>query len=173
MALLASLSYALGLHAEMKTLTVAQIVLRAVVVFSAALIMARLADKRVFSKKTPFDIILALILASMLSRAINGSAALVGSLVAGFVMVLLHRLLGWMACHWDLIGAAIKGRGDTLIEEGCVIERNMRRNHFSHEDLREDLRLRAATDDVSQVKSARMERNGEVSVVLRTKDGGD
>ncbi len=91
-----AISRALGLHPEMKNLTVAHVVLRAVAVFLAALIMARLADKPIFSKRTAFDIILALalILASMLSLAINGSAALSGSLVAGFAVVFLHRALG-------------------------------------------------------------------------------
>ncbi len=77
-----------------------------------------------------------------------------------------------MVCHWDLFGTFIKGHRDPFVEEGHVIVRNMQRNRFSREDLREDLRLRVSADDLSRVKSARMERNGEVSVVVRGNEDG-
>ena len=70
-----SLSLLLGLGAEPKDLTFIQISLRGVVVFIATLIMVRLGHKRSLSRKTAFDAVLLVILASVLSRAINGSAA--------------------------------------------------------------------------------------------------
>jgi hypothetical protein len=37
--------------------------------------MVRVANKRIFSKTTAFDAVLGFIMASMLARAVNGSAA--------------------------------------------------------------------------------------------------
>ena len=65
----------LGLGSEPKDLTFFQISLRGVIVFLATLIMVRLGHKRSLSRKTAFDAVLIVILASMISRAINGSAA--------------------------------------------------------------------------------------------------
>ena len=65
----------LGLSVEPKDLTFVQVSLRGIVVFLATLIMVRLGHKRPLAQKTPFDAILLVILASVLSRAINGSAA--------------------------------------------------------------------------------------------------
>ncbi len=42
--------------------------------FAAALVMVRSGDKRFFARKSAFDVILGFMLASVLSRAINGSA---------------------------------------------------------------------------------------------------
>src|SRR5438552_1470177 len=65
----------LGLGARPEELTFVQISLRGVVVFIATLIMVRLGHKRSLSRKTAFDAVLLVILASVLSRAINGMAA--------------------------------------------------------------------------------------------------
>src|SRR5262245_17617982 len=65
----------LGLSAQPKDLTFVQISLRGIIVFLATLIMLRLGHKRSLAHRTPFDAVLLVILASVLSRAINGSAA--------------------------------------------------------------------------------------------------
>lgn len=65
----------LGLGVEPKDLTFVQVSLRGIIVFLATLIMIRLGHKRSLSRKTAFDAVLIVILASVLSRAINGSAA--------------------------------------------------------------------------------------------------
>src|SRR5713101_2633606 len=57
----------LGLGAEPKDLTFVQISLRGIIVFLATLIMVRLGHKRSLAHKTPFDAILLVILASVLS----------------------------------------------------------------------------------------------------------
>ncbi len=161
----------LGSHTPIGELSIVQLVARALIVFFFALAMARFADKRVFAKKTPFDIILALILASMLSRAINGSAPLAGTIAAGFAMVFIHRCMGWLACRWPFFGELIKGHSDTLVKDGKIITAAMQRNRLSHEDLNEDLRLKASTDDLAKIETVRMERSGDVSVVPRDQAG--
>ncbi len=70
-------------------------------------------------------------------------------------------------CRWSRFGTLIKGRSDTLVEDGEIVEARMRRNHPSLDDLRADLRLKVATDDISKIKLARIERSGDLSVSLR------
>ena len=43
----------------------------------------------------------------------------------------------------------------------------MRRNHVSIHDLDEDMRLLGHTDDISQVRLARVERSGEISFIKK------
>ena len=82
---------------EPKNLTFVQISLRGIIVFLATLAMVRLGHKRSLSHKTPFDAVLLVILASVLSRTINGSAAFFATLGGGVVLVLLHRLFAHLA----------------------------------------------------------------------------
>mgnify|MGYP003694189853 CR=1 FL=1 len=65
----------LGLGVEPRNLTFVQISLRGIIVFLVTLVAVRLGHKRSLSRKTPFDAVLLVILAAVLSRAINGSAA--------------------------------------------------------------------------------------------------
>src|SRR5258705_10936821 len=111
-----ALHSAFGVGLEAQHLTITQVVLRAVLVFFAALCIVRVANKRFFAKKTAFDLILGLILASMLARAINGSEQLGPTIAAGFALALLHRFLGFLACRWPSFGSLIKGHSQTLIE---------------------------------------------------------
>src|SRR4051812_1970494 len=101
-------------------LSLGQVLVRTVVIFFSALLVVRFADKRFFAKKTAFDVILGLILASMMSRAINGSEKLVPTIAAGFLMASLHRFLGWLACKVPQLGNFIKGHSTTLVKDGLV-----------------------------------------------------
>src|SRR5438552_16619657 len=90
----------LGLGVEPRHLGILQVSLRALIIFIAALIIVRLGAKRFLARKTAFDFILAFILGSMLSRAINGSAPLLPTLVGALVLVLFHRLIAIVAFHF-------------------------------------------------------------------------
>jgi uncharacterized membrane protein YcaP (DUF421 family) len=165
MRLLDEFNSVLGLGLKPEELTFAQIALRGVIVFIAALTMVRLGDKRFLSKKTAFDAILGFILASMLARAVNGSAAFWQTLAGGFVLIALHRLIAKLARHWHAFGILVKGQSDLVIKDGALIHEGMKQNDISDHDLAEDLRLNGQIDRVEDVKLAYVERNGDISVV--------
>src|ERR1043166_3617196 len=170
MNLLESFNLLLGLRQEPRDLTFAQIALRGVIVFLVALVMVRAGDKRFLSKKTAFDAILGFVLASMLARAVNGSAAFWPTLGGGFVLVGLHRLIAFLSRRWTRLGTLVKGTSDPVIQNGQVIEANLKRNDMTADDLLEDLRLNGNVDQPGQVKLAYVERNGDVSVVKKSSE---
>ena len=108
----------LGVGQEPKSLSFLQIALRGLIVFTVTLVMVRMGDKRFLSKKTAFDVILGLILASMLARAVNGSAALWQTLGGGFVLVAFHRLLAMGSRRWHAFGILVKGTSDLVVQDG-------------------------------------------------------
>jgi uncharacterized membrane protein YcaP (DUF421 family) len=146
-----------------------QIVLRALIVFVVALIVVRLGAKRFLGRKTAFDYILAFILGSMLSRAINGSAPFLQTMVGGLALVLFHRLVAWLSFRNHTIGQWVKGTDDAVIQNGELQPDAMKRNYFTDRDLMEDLRLKSH-ESPSEVKSARIERSGDLSVIPFTKE---
>ncbi|MEI9894501.1 MAG: YetF domain-containing protein [Chthoniobacter sp.] len=155
-----------GVEVEAQHLTIAQVLLRAIVVFFATLLIVRVADKRFFAKKTAFDLILGFILASMMARAINGSEQMLPTIAAGFLLALLHRLLGLLACRSKRFGAFIKGSAQTLIESGTVNAAEMKRHHIAEDDLVEELRLKGI-ESPADARLAVLERSGEISVVRK------
>ena len=157
----------LGLGVEPKDLTFVQISLRGIIVFLVTLTTMRLGHKRSLSRKTPFDAVLLVILAAVLSRAINGSAAFFATLGGGVVLVVLHRLFAHLAYYSHGFGILVKGRPDTIVHDGQCDFRMMRRNHISMHDLEEDMRLGAHIDDLSMVRLARVERSGDISFIKK------
>jgi uncharacterized membrane protein YcaP (DUF421 family) len=157
----------LGLGVEPKALTFFQIVLRGFVVFIAGLIMLRMGDRRALAQKTAFDTLLIVLLASVLSRAINGSAAFFATIGGSFVMVFLHRLLAQLCCRSHAIGVWVKGEPYVLVKEGRYQPHPMRRKSVSQHDIEEDMRLSAKVEDIGEIKTARLERSGDLSFIKK------
>jgi uncharacterized membrane protein YcaP (DUF421 family) len=155
---------AFGLSAEPRQLTAMQMITRAVFVFVSALAMLRLAHKRFFARRNALDVLLTLVIASTLARAINGNAAYFPTIVVGFVLVLVHRGLSWAAARSPGVGRMVKGNSQPLIEDGHIRQHALHKHDLSREDLIEDLRINGI-EKPEQVRLATLERNGEVSVV--------
>jgi uncharacterized membrane protein YcaP (DUF421 family) len=155
----------LGIGVEPKDYTVLQVCLRTLIIFFAALIMIRLADRRFLARKSGFDTLVGFVLASTLSRAINGSATLLPTIALGFLVIFVHRALAKVAFHSDAFSKLIKGRSEEVIRDGKLNHQVMARYDLTEGDLIEDVRLIAQVDDFAKVRDARIERNGKISVI--------
>ena len=159
----------LGLGFEPKQLTFVQMTLRGLIVFVATLIMMRIGDRRALARKTAFDTVLMILLASMLARAINGSAAFFATIASAFAIVIVHRLVAQVSYEFKGFGNLIKGRDRVLVRNGSYQRKAMRASCISEDDLAEDLRLSAEMDKIEKVKIARLERSGDLSFILEEK----
>lgn len=160
-------STALGLGRVATDLTLTQVSLRAVIVFLVALAIIRLGDRRFLSQKTAFDAVLGFILASMLARAVNGTAAFLPTFGGSFVLVMLHRLLAYLSRRSHMLGNLIKGRSDVIIRNGTLDQAVVSSNRLSEHDILEDLRLHGNIANVEDAALGVYERNGQISVVRR------
>jgi uncharacterized membrane protein YcaP (DUF421 family) len=158
---------ALGLGLEGKHLTVAQMALRAAVVFVLSIVMLKVGDKRFMGKSTALDVFLGIVFGSTVSRAITGNAPFVPTLAAGFVLVLLHWLFAAVAFRSHAFGKLVKGRNRLLVKDGEIQWDAMRKSHVTTHDLNEALRSNGEDPDVTRVKEAHIERNGDISVLMR------
>lgn len=155
----------LGLHAEPANLSWGQMSARAVIVFIWGIIIVRAGDRRLLGRNAGFDMLLVVILGSVLSRGINGQAAFFPTLGVSAVLVCLHHLLAVATLHSDFLSRLVKGRPRTLVKAGAIDPPEMRRARFTRDDLEENLRLNGNVADITQVREARLERDGSVSVV--------
>ncbi|HSU53720.1 MAG TPA: YetF domain-containing protein [Candidatus Dormibacteraeota bacterium] len=158
---------ALGLSSEPKDLSFLQVGLRASIVFIVALIIARIGNRRFLARLTVFDAVLAFILGSMLSRAVNGSAAFFPTLFGGVVIVLMHRIMANMACRWHWFSKLIKGCHVVLIQDGKLLPEPMQHDNLTEDDVIEELRLNGNMEKIEEVKKAVIERSGQISVVKK------
>ena len=154
----------LGLGADDRQITMAQMALRAVVVYAVTVVVVRLGKKRFMGQGTAFDVILGIMLGSIVSRAITGNAPFFPALAAAAVLVAMHWLLSGIALRWHGFGVAFKGHERLLVRDGRIDWATMRQAHMSERDLWEDLRGKGVSD-LAGVAEARLERSGELSVI--------
>lgn len=155
----------LGPDGKATELTLLQISLRGLLMFIAGLAMVRIGDRRSLSEKTAFDAIFIVLLGSMLSRAINGTAPFFTTIGAGVALMLIHRVCAFGACYSHAFGKLIKGSPVVIVRDGKLDDKQLRRCLISEHDFEEDLRLEAKTEDVSKIRRARIERSGDISFI--------
>jgi uncharacterized membrane protein YcaP (DUF421 family) len=146
-------------------LNVGQMAARAVVVYGAGLLMLRLGGSRILGRYAAVDVLTGIVLGSVLSRAVNGSAPMATTLVASAVVVALHRLAAVLACRSETLSAVLKGRPHLLAERGLVRADALKRHSVDAEDLRESLRISGHAPDDPRIEEVRLERNGRISVI--------
>lgn len=162
----------LGLSVDAIDLGFGHMAARALVVFVVAVILARMANRRMLGHNAGFDIMLLVVLGSVLSRAINGQAAFFPTLGASAILVGLHHIIATIAFHSHGFSQLVKGRPRTLVRDGKLDRAGMARSNITEHDLEENLRINGGVAGAEDVAEARIERNGSISVVKRGARGG-
>jgi len=160
----------LGLGRDVEDVNAGQMALRAIVIYAFTLAFVRLGSKRFLGKGTAFDVIIGIMIGSVMSRAINGSAPFLPTMLGGVVLVGLHWLLAVLAFHTSWFGFLVKGEPVLLIEDGKIQRQGMRRGSVSTHDLAQALRMQGNQTDPAKVELAYLERSGDISVIPRTSE---
>ncbi|MDQ4075638.1 MAG: DUF421 domain-containing protein [Chloroflexota bacterium] len=143
---------------------IGQMMVRAAIVFIIGVVVVRLGKRRFYGRYSALDLLMAIIVGAVLSRGINGSARFTETIAATFTLVLMHWLLASLAFQFDRFGDLIKGSEYVLVEEGEIQWDAMRASKIDKNDLLEALRSKGV-EELDEVKSAYLERSGEVSVI--------
>lgn len=148
-------------------LSVYQMLARCVLVYFIGIALVRLGKKRFLGKIAAFDTVLAIIIGSLLSRAITNDNYFLEILAACLLLILLHRAFSLIAAYSEEFGVLIKGHDRVILRDGKLLGDAMRKSSLSEQDVLQTLRLNAKTEDVSKIKLARLERNGDISVIMK------
>jgi uncharacterized membrane protein YcaP (DUF421 family) len=154
----------LGLSVTADGLSVGQVAVRAVLVYGAMIAFVRFGKKRFLAQATAFDAILIILIGSIASRAVSGTAPFFTSILAAGWLIALHSAFSFISCRSDLFSRLIKGNPTVLIKDGHVDRRMLRKTHMSEGDLEEDLRKKGLRNP-SEVSEGRLERDGTLSVI--------
>jgi uncharacterized membrane protein YcaP (DUF421 family) len=157
----------LGPDGKATELTVLNIALRGLFIFIIGLALVRIGDRRSLAQKTAFDAIFIVLLGSMLSRAINGTAPFFTTIAGAITLMIFHRIFAFGAHKFHAFGKLIKGQPITLVRDGEIDWEKMKQNLVSKHDFDEDLHLAAKTEDISTIKLARLERSGDISFIKK------
>lgn len=148
------------------TAEAARVLLATIIVYLLALAIARTGKKRFLGRNTVLDGILAIMLGSVLARAINGDADLPATAIGGTSLVGLHFLFGLASMHWSRLGTLLKGSGTPIVRDGEVLDDALHNHHLTRNDLAEAARSNGL-DGIDDVADATFERSGDLSIVRK------
>lgn len=141
---------------------------RTVVVFATVLLIVRVGSRRFISKLSAFDMLVAIMIGSIGSRAVTGNSSFGPSLLSIAMIVLLHWLFA-VFCYYTDFGRWLKGKPRQLVKDGKLQHHEMRVTNLTRRDIEEALRGHGIIGGAEEVQEAWQERDGSISVVPKDK----
>jgi uncharacterized membrane protein YcaP (DUF421 family) len=157
----------LGLGLPIDQLQVHHAVARAVVVYLITLLFVRLAGKRLVERSSAFDWVVAIVLGSVAGRAISGTAPFGPTIAACATLIAVDWLLSFATARSPRIAAFTEGRAETLLHEGKLDLRRMRRARVSLADLESACR-ESHLPGVEDAERIVLETTGRLTVLPRS-----
>src|SRR5918992_4992053 len=143
------------------------IVLRALVLFVFVWFLTRAVGRRELSTLQPFDLILLVVLGDLIQQGVTqNDFSVTGAFLAGGTMAVMTVLFSWLAFRFPRrIAVILQGDPVILVERGRTIERNLRRNRITLEELAAQARLTAQIAHLDEIEWAVLETSGQISFI--------
>ena len=142
-----------------------EVVTRTALVYLAVFVGLRVMGKRELGQMTVFDLVVILLIANAVQNAMVGpDVSVTGGILAAFVLLLLNRVVAMLRFHKTAWGRLVEGTPTVLVQDGRILEANLRREGVERDDLEMAMREHGV-DSPDAVKLAVLETDGTVSVV--------
>jgi uncharacterized membrane protein YcaP (DUF421 family) len=143
------------------------IALRAIVVFCFIFLLMRVVGRRELSSLEPFDLILLIVLGDSVQQGITqDDYSLTGALAIIAVFATLQVLVSWLNFRFPRLRPLLDGHPLVLVEDGKAIERNMKRERLTLDDVLEQARGQQIAS-LDEVQWAVLETSGEISFIKK------
>jgi uncharacterized membrane protein YcaP (DUF421 family) len=141
------------------------LVARAVVVFFVIFLVTRVVGRRELSTMEPFDLILLVVTGDLVQQGITQSDySVTGALTVIATIALLTVALSYLSYKVPRLRPVLEGEPLVLVQDGEVIERNLRRERITIEELLAEARLQQI-GSLAKVRFAVLETNGAISFI--------
>jgi uncharacterized membrane protein YcaP (DUF421 family) len=142
-----------------------QLMLRGSVMYWVLFLMLRFVMRREVGGVGIADILVLVLLADASQNAMAGEYTTISEgVVLVATIVGWNVLFDWLAFRFRWFARFVEPPPVTLIRNGRVLHRNLRREFVTFDELTAQLRTKGI-DDISAVKRACMEGDGEISIV--------
>jgi uncharacterized membrane protein YcaP (DUF421 family) len=144
------------------------LVIRATVIFFFIFLITRVSGRRELSALEPFDLILLIVLGDLVQQGITQSdESVTGTLIVISTITLLSVIVSWVSFRSGKVRLVTEGEPIILVQDGQIIERNLRRERLTHGDLEEQAR-RQQVASVADIRWAILEKEGTITVIPKS-----
>lgn len=140
--------------------------IRALVLYSFLILAVRLMGKRQIGEMEPSEFVVAMLLADLASVPMqNNAISLFSGLVPILAVLALELILAALCMKAIPLRRLFCGKPVILIENGRIVQENLRRTRLNPDELTGQLREQGIMD-LSTVQYAILETNGKISAFL-------
>jgi uncharacterized membrane protein YcaP (DUF421 family) len=141
------------------------LVLRAVVIFAFVLLLTRVIGKRELGSLQPFDLILLIVLGDALQQGLTqDDYSLTGAILVVGTIAVLQVCVSWLSYRFPRTRPILEGEPLVIVQDGKVIERNLKRERLTVEEITEAARKQQIAH-LAEVRFAVLETDGEISFI--------
>jgi uncharacterized membrane protein YcaP (DUF421 family) len=141
------------------------LVLRATFAFLFIFLMSRLIGRRELSKLQTFDLILFIVIGDLVQQGITQSDySITGLTLVVSTICLLTVLFSYVSFRFPRVRPLLEGEPVVILEDGRLIDSNLKRTRLTLEDVEEAARMEQIAD-LGEVRWAVFENSGSISFI--------
>jgi len=143
------------------------LVLRTAFVFLLILVVTRAVGRRELSSMEPFDLILLVVIGDLVQQGVTqADYSLTGTTTVVATLAVLLVATAWLSFRFKRLRPLLEGEPTLLIADGRILERNLRRERMTIEEVRAEARQKSI-GSLDDVRFAVLETNGRISFIKR------
>ena len=133
--------------------------------YVALVLLLRISGKRTLGKLNAFDLVVTVALGSTLATVLlSKSVALAEGVLALGLLILLQYLIAWLSVRSPQFQALIKAEPTLLLHRGRFLERAMKAERITREEILAALRASGAAE-AGEIAAVVLETDGTLSVI--------
>ena len=141
------------------------LVVRAAVAFAFVYLITRVIGRRELSSMQPFDLILLVMIGDLVQQGVTqNDFSVTGAILVGGTIALLTVGVSYVSFRFPRLRPALDGEPVIVVEDGKPIERNLRRNRITLEELAAAAR-QSQLASIEDVRWGVLETNGQISFI--------
>ena len=142
------------------------IVIRAAVMFVFIWIVTRAVGRRELSTLEPVDLILLIVIGDLIQQGVTqNDFSVTGACLAVATIAAMTVFFSYASFRFPRLGPVIEGDPVILVEHGEPLERNLKRNRITLEELAAQARLTAQIAHIKDIDWAVLETSGQISFI--------
>ena len=142
-------------------------IIRGSVTYLALFFLMRFGLKRESGSVGTADLLMIVIIADAAQNALGGDyKTITDGLILVVTILFWNYTIDWLSYHSEVMRRVLQPKPLLLIKDGQMNRKNMRKELITKEDLLAELRENGV-EDIADVKEARMEEDGHVSVIKK------
>jgi uncharacterized membrane protein YcaP (DUF421 family) len=141
--------------------------LRAMIIYSALLVMVRVSGRRTVGQFTPFDLLVVMLLSESVSSGLNGGEeSVTGALLGAATLVVLNVVIAFATSRSARLQTVMEGRPVLVGRDGKIFDEVLKKHRVPMADIEQA--LREADCEQSDMKFACLEADGKISILKET-----